>query len=301
MRIADSPSSHVQLRQNHAALIQGVCQGFLCMVYLFLSVLEPDLCVSNIAIRASPSCICLKDCDDPLACPEGHLFCKSCIYENLLAQKQEIKQRLKSYELQELQEQNTAQEQALLADQAKLDKFFETEHGILPQDRVGLRPGAAAAAAAAAASAPASAATTAATTTPLLLTHAGSSAAADPAVVVIPKQTGAASAVLRHADGSVASAAEAAEAKSKHLPCFWIPSLAPELTATKLTKPDEHTYCPERRHILRVKQLQPVHWTLIEDMSERDPRGVRGGNQNRNMCPSCRKTLNNMTRMTHLR
>jgi nitric oxide synthase-interacting protein len=115
-------------------------------------------------------------------------------------------------------------------------------------------------------------------------------------------QVGAGSLVFRHADGSLASADEVKEAKDKHLPCFWIPSLAPTLSESKLAKPDEHTYCPESRHILRVKQLQPVHWTLIESMSEElDPRGVRKGNQSRFMCPSCRKTLNNSTRMVHLR
>jgi hypothetical protein len=79
----------------------------------------------------------------------------------------------------------------------------------------------------------------------------------------------------------------------------------------------------------RVKQLKPVKWTRIENMSDADERGVRRGNQvcvcffffryqscrkfgsfvlgcfgelqNRWMCHACRRTLTNSTRMMHLR
>ena len=34
---------------------------------------------------------------DPQTCPRGHLFCKSCIVENLLFQKKEIKKRISEW------------------------------------------------------------------------------------------------------------------------------------------------------------------------------------------------------------
>lgn len=36
-------------------------------------------------------CICLQPIIDPLGCNKGHLFCKECIFECLLAQKKDIK------------------------------------------------------------------------------------------------------------------------------------------------------------------------------------------------------------------
>ena len=94
-------------------------------------------------------------------------------------------------------------------------------------------------------------------------------------------------------------------ARDSNLPCFWIPSLAPELAAAKVERPDEHTYCTQGRHIVRAKQLRPVLFTRIESMgdaaSAADERGVRRGNQNRWMCLACRKSLTNSIRMTHLR
>ena len=35
--------------------------------------------------------LCLKPLVSPQACHKGHLFCKECIFENLLAQKKKLK------------------------------------------------------------------------------------------------------------------------------------------------------------------------------------------------------------------
>lgn len=46
-------------------------------------------------------CICLHQTVDPLLCSKGHLFCKGCIYESLLAQKQHVKAKLAQWEVEE--------------------------------------------------------------------------------------------------------------------------------------------------------------------------------------------------------
>jgi nitric oxide synthase-interacting protein len=42
-------------------------------------------------------CICLQPIIDPLSCNKGHLFCKECIFECLLAQKKDIKRFVNFY------------------------------------------------------------------------------------------------------------------------------------------------------------------------------------------------------------
>ena len=45
--------------------------------------------------------ICLSLAINPVCCPKGSLFCKQCLLENFLFQKQEIKKITKKYEDQE--------------------------------------------------------------------------------------------------------------------------------------------------------------------------------------------------------
>jgi hypothetical protein len=42
-------------------------------------------------MRPFDSCsLCLGTARNPLACLEGHLFCKECVYESIIAQKKDI-------------------------------------------------------------------------------------------------------------------------------------------------------------------------------------------------------------------
>ena len=66
--------------------------------------------------------ICLKLCDIPLVCPNGDLFCKQCIYQSLLTQKQRNKQKLHEY-----QSQQQLQEEKVMNEHRKhtVDKFLQ--------------------------------------------------------------------------------------------------------------------------------------------------------------------------------
>ena len=55
--------------------------------------------------------ICLQKLEDPFACPEGHIFCKDCIMNNLLQQKKKIKKIKK--ELNERLKADTEEKQQL--------------------------------------------------------------------------------------------------------------------------------------------------------------------------------------------
>ena len=49
--------------------------------------------------------LCLKIVTDPHACHKGHLYCKECIFQNLLTQKKAIKRLNQLYEQQEQEQQ----------------------------------------------------------------------------------------------------------------------------------------------------------------------------------------------------
>ncbi|GBG69339.1 hypothetical protein CBR_g4035 [Chara braunii] len=67
-------------------------------------------------------CLCLKAVIEPLCCQAGHIFCKECIYECLLAQKKDIKRKQALYQAQtlkdkELQAEREASERARVLEQ----------------------------------------------------------------------------------------------------------------------------------------------------------------------------------------
>lgn len=56
---------------------------------------------------------------------------------------------------------------------------------------------------------------------------------------------------------STSSSIEHAD-RDRHLPSFWIPSLTPSASASRLHPPNPHVLCPMSGRRLRVNQLQPV-------------------------------------------
>lgn len=58
--------------------------------------------LSSDSLRAWDACgLCLKLPKEPLVCPNGDMFCKYCIFESLLNQKEHIKKNTKKYEKQQ--------------------------------------------------------------------------------------------------------------------------------------------------------------------------------------------------------
>eukprot|EP00253_Pinus_taeda_P030533 PITA_30533 len=77
--------------------------------------------------------LCLKPLINPLCCQKGHLFCKECILECLLAQNKDIKRKLARYEAHQKQEKEEKEEKMLLKRQQELDGFDQQNNGVVPQ------------------------------------------------------------------------------------------------------------------------------------------------------------------------
>ncbi|KAJ7557475.1 hypothetical protein O6H91_05G127900 [Diphasiastrum complanatum] len=78
-------------------------------------------------------CICLKALVDPLCCQKGHLFCKECIYESLVAQKKDIKRKLALFTAQQKQDKEEELEKKNLEREQELDAFDRQNNSAVPR------------------------------------------------------------------------------------------------------------------------------------------------------------------------
>jgi len=53
--------------------------------------------------------------------------------------------------------------------------------------------------------------------------------------------------------------------RSEDLPSFWVPSMTPQSSKTKLKKPDSNVYCPMSGRPIKANQLIDVHFTPTND------------------------------------
>lgn len=80
-------------------------------------------------------CICLQPVIDPLCCLKGHLFCKECIFECLLAQKKDIKRKVALFNLQQKQDQEEELEKRTLERERQLDAFDRQNSSAVPHQQ----------------------------------------------------------------------------------------------------------------------------------------------------------------------
>ncbi|GMH26911.1 hypothetical protein Nepgr_028754 [Nepenthes gracilis] len=78
-------------------------------------------------------CLCLKLVIDPLCCQRGHIFCKECILECLLAQKKDIQRQLAAHAAQQKQEKGEEEERLMMQKERELDEFNQQNHSAMPR------------------------------------------------------------------------------------------------------------------------------------------------------------------------
>ncbi|KAH6826728.1 phosphoinositide binding protein [Perilla frutescens var. hirtella] len=86
------------------------------------------------SIKPFDACsLCLKPFIEPMSCVKGHIFCKECILECLLAQKKDIQRNLAAHAAQQKQEKEEEEEKLTLEKARELDAFDQQNHGAVPQ------------------------------------------------------------------------------------------------------------------------------------------------------------------------
>jgi len=163
---------------------------------------------------------------DPVVTPEGVLYSRELILENLLAQKKERAKEHAAWRAQEEEDARRSAEASAAAREHQLETFHRVNHG-----------GAAADEAAAAAAAAATAAAAAAAGEAVSPTAGGNS--------------GAASVAATHFDRD----------RMDSMKAFWLPSKTPE-AEKRVEKPSGDCLCPATGKKLRLKDLVSVKFTF---------------------------------------
>jgi len=212
--------------------------------------------------------ICLSRASSPLICPKGNVYCKACIYEFMMTQKQKQKVQMEAYEKQQTEEKVSGEDVEAKKALEEVEQFERTAEatgtGVVDRKRKSSE-----------------------TTPPVgykaFKTDDGNVYLVDEQFV---KTTGKASDKIT---------AQEKEDRKKFLPCFWIPNLTPDNGVVKLPKPESGLRDPFGNK-LKLKKLMPIKYTLTKE-AEKNPKTASC----LYMCPICQKELNNGTNLFLLR
>ncbi|KAF8610386.1 hypothetical protein BDV93DRAFT_14572 [Ceratobasidium sp. AG-I] len=228
--------------------------------------------------------LCLQQAREPVACGEGHLYCKECIYSDLLSQKKDIK-RFKA-KLEELaREEEAEQARAVQAARERVLRDFERGQLGLASRRE----------------------TTAESEKEKEKAAASSEASRGtkrPASTAFEFDLAHADELARRAEAAALKQLEVEqrEARKSKLPsAYWLASETPTAEGAALGKLKDvkvGTLCrgSEFGHPLNLKALVPVKFTVNSNAastssSSSTPASSNDKDKAEPICPSCKKTL----------
>ncbi|KAJ3086572.1 hypothetical protein HK102_012892 [Quaeritorhiza haematococci] len=204
-----------------------------------------------------------KSARDPLCCTKGHLACKECIYENILAQKKEIVRQQKLYESQKKRLEEEQLQKELEKKEAELIEFQKQQTRFLPEGM------------------------------------SGSSKVGEDGKVYKPVKTARGHVYVPDVEANeaqdklkTAEALKELEKKAKPvLPSFWVPALTPAAAPDEIKEVKKETVCTatEQPHPISVKKFVTVQFTVAPTDRKSNDEDVKAGY----MCPACLKTFTN--------
>ncbi|KAF8352031.1 hypothetical protein F5887DRAFT_933585 [Amanita rubescens] len=240
--------------------------------------------LGNESMRSFDACaLCLNRAREPVTCNEGHLFCKECVYTDLLTQKKDIKKQKDKLEALR-REAEEERERARAAARERVLLEFEKGHlSLATSSTIGTKPTA----------------------------SSSSSESAAGTKRKFEFDTSTVETVAKEAEETALRQIEKEQAEAlKHkLPDFWLPSLTPTYQSSgppqSLSDVKVQTTCRGGNppHHLALKNLFSVNFTLYESnaasssksaSAEATPaEGSKAKEDAEPMCPSCKKRLSN--------
>jgi len=258
-------------------------------------------------------CLCLKPVVNPLSCLKGHIFCKECIYENLLAQKLEIKRTTKIWQLQQdqlakekeldtkkkLEEEENHAMRYIISPVATLEGRAPIRTSVSQTTTVteSLRP--------TSTPPPSTSLVPVKELTPLekrtrdLLVIPEGTTFMTPDGRIHPIEKEYNDPVIKKAQFEALEKLKFEKDEAKNLTSFWVASQTPEARSKPMEKPLQTPQCTERPlHSINLKDLITVHFTPVPNIDDEDPNRLKNG---RYQCPVCLKTFTNSTKATLLK
>ncbi|KAF9485672.1 hypothetical protein BDN70DRAFT_847580 [Pholiota conissans] len=263
--------------------------------------------LGNESMRVFDACsLCLNRAREPLVCQEGHLFCKECVYTDLLTQKTNIKRQKAKLEAlkKEAEEERTRAREA--ARERVLQDFERGQLGLGGSSALGSGVGSKAGDIKNSGKESTTPESDEKTGSKRKQPSDSSSSFKFSSSTVSELQEKAEQAALKKLEE------EQAERMKAKLPDFWLPSLTPTATA-KIGQPETledaqaqmevaKTVCrgggSDSAHNLAIKNLIPVKFTLYTPSSSSTsatPSTETKKEDAEPMCPSCKKRLSNST------
>ncbi|KAK9325796.1 hypothetical protein V1517DRAFT_313504 [Lipomyces orientalis] len=206
---------------------------------------------------------------DPVACPDkGHIFCRECIVENLIAQRNEIKQMNLEIAQKHVHQLKLQSEEEEKAREREIKEFELLQSGIGGRGM--------------------------GTATELVsMTEASStpeSGSAKRKLEVDPEELNRISKESKDKIKRVLREEEKESSKAK-LPAFWIPSLTPSVDKKAPEAPKLHPLCPvsdpDDTHPLSLKSVLAVDFDGRSGSSSSSKNSISGDR----VCPSCEKAF----------
>ncbi|KAF8331946.1 uncharacterized protein EI90DRAFT_904478 [Cantharellus anzutake] len=243
------------------------------------------------SMREFDSCsLCLQRARDPVSCSRGHLYCKECVYSDLLSQRKEIKRYQAKIEAMAAEEEEERETAILKARERVISDFEKNQLG-LGGKRTDLKP-------------PEGVGKSESSVEAFRGSKRKFSIFDQETVDKLAKEAEAAA--LRQIE------AEQVEARRAKLPDFWLPSLTPEAAPGRLKDIKLQCLCHQSKpsHLMNMKSLIPVIFSYdvksssnkssdapgpVSHASSKNPEHTKA------ICPSCKKELTNATKLTLLR
>jgi nitric oxide synthase-interacting protein len=223
------------------------------------------------SMRRFDACsLCLQRARDPVACSEGHLYCKECVYTDLLSQKKDIKRHQSKLEQVAKEEEEERERVRVAARERVLTDFEKSQLGLAGIQRKD----------------------TALEQAKNDSVQIGTKRKADFAFDqerIEELARDAESAALRQIE------VEQAESRKAKLPDFWLPSLTPNAAPGPLKDIKLHTLCRASTpaHPLSLKNLVGVKFTPSPSPNTSTSTSDSTAEDIPYICPSCKKTLSN--------
>ncbi|KAI9597897.1 hypothetical protein BDF19DRAFT_432984 [Syncephalis fuscata] len=224
--------------------------------------------------------LCLQTARDPLCCPQGHLACKECFYENILAQKRDIARNLKLAEEQAKEEEA---DRTIKGKQAQLALVKEFESAQMNRKKTAQN------------------------------TSSGMPESIEATAQKIFKMNAEDIAARQEAERQrtiEAMEKDAAEKNKAKLPSFWIPHLTPGVKGNTIDTSKTQPICTGSNtlHTISIKRLITVQFTYLSDKEGNNSGSNNNNNDNDTVttaqerrqsavCPSCTKSLTNSMKL----